>query len=170
MAPMPVNTPWKEPAPDLPLVSREQFLAGCRIRFGQTNPDLISDPYLEYMIRTGHDPFFVRRDLGLPTNRSSADADWCFHMHGATNTLYRGRFILSIGGTVEDSSDPDFQIYNDVIVQDLSGRIWIYLYPRHVFPPIDFHTATTIQDDAIVLIGGLGYPEDRSFGVPRSTC
>ncbi|CAN5677929.1 hypothetical protein BH11ARM2_BH11ARM2_20940 [soil metagenome] len=56
-------------------------------------------------------------------------------------------------------------IYNDVIVRDMRGGVWIYGYPKEVFPPTDFHTATMFGDgsyeDVIFVIGGLGYPADR---------
>src|SRR5262249_23480410 len=60
----------------------------------------------------------------------------------------------------EDYYDADFFIYNDVVVKSPDGEIAIYGYPREVFPPTDFHTATLLPEK-IVLIGSLGYQEDR---------
>ncbi|MDB5806274.1 MAG: hypothetical protein JWN73_3596 [Betaproteobacteria bacterium] len=73
--------------------------------------------------------------------------------------LAHGREIL-IAGEHEDHYDPDFHIYNDVVVKHPDGRIDIYGYPREVFPPTDFHSAT-LAGDQIVLIGNLGNESDR---------
>ena len=63
-------------------------------------------------------------------------------------------------GEHEDYYDPDFYIYNDVIVLGPVGQIDVYGYPKEVFPPTDFHTAT-VERDRIIIIGGLGYSENR---------
>ena len=41
-----------------------------------------------------------------------------------------------------------------------------YIYPRHVFPPTDFQTATLL-DDHIRLIGSCGYQHARREGVTQ---
>jgi hypothetical protein len=82
---------------------------------------------------------------------------------------------VEIGGEYEDFYDPDFLIYNDVIVWHWDGEFneWgtpkrdnakftIYGYPKDVFPPIDNHTATYVPNqNSIYIIGNLGYGEDR---------
>jgi hypothetical protein len=70
---------------------------------------------------------------------------------------------VEIGGEHEDYYDPDFCIYNDVVVHNGQGRFRIFGYPRDVFPPTDFHSATFL-DGAIYVIGNLGYPDDRRPG------
>ena len=75
-------------------------------------------------------------------------------------TTARDGRILLIAGEHEDYYDPDFYIYNDVVVRHPDGRIDIFGYPRDVFPPTDFHTATLVGND-IVIIGSLGYLEER---------
>ena len=70
---------------------------------------------------------------------------------------------MLIGGEHEDHYDPDFCIYNDVFVHGADGSIEILGYPEAVFPPTDFHTATLI-DDAIYIIGSLGYWGRRDYG------
>jgi hypothetical protein len=82
---------------------------------------------------------------------------------GATRSQLPDRRVICIGGEHEDYYDPDFNIYNDVIVLGPIGQIEVYGYPKEIFPPTDFHTAT-IAGDRIVLIGGLGYPGDRRPG------
>jgi hypothetical protein len=81
---------------------------------------------------------------------------WCFSRFGQSETtLPDGRRVL-IAGEHEDWYDPDFYIYNDVVVIRPDDEIEIYGYPRDVFRPTDFHTATLVGD-AIYIIGCLGY-------------
>ena len=87
----------------------------------------------------------------------------CFSRFGMSFTeLPDGRFI-QIGGEHEDFYDPDFCIYNDVIVHNRSGEFQIMGYPKDAFPPTDFHSAT-YMDGFIYIIGGLGYHGERQFG------
>ena len=73
-------------------------------------------------------------------------------------TLPDGREVY-IAGEHEDHYDPDFYIYNDVVVMD-GDQCDILGYATDIFLPTDFHTATLVRDE-IILIGNLGYPEDR---------
>ena len=97
-------------------------------------------------------PFAVRRrpDVVLRSLRAKRHAP-------------AGRSRVLIGGEHEDYYDPDFFIYNDLVVTTQGGRIEIYGYPRAIFPPTDFHTAS-LTDQCMVLVGNLGYPEDRRIG------
>ena len=76
-------------------------------------------------------------------------------------TLPDGRDVF-IGGEHEDHYDPDFYIYNDVVIVD-GDKVDIFAYPESDFPPTDFHTATLVET-TIFLIGNLGYPDDRRIG------
>lgn len=81
---------------------------------------------------------------------------WCACRMGQTMTILEdGRAVL-IAGEHEDGNDPEFCIYNDVIVINPDGQIEIYGYPSEVFPPTDFHTATRVGE-WIYIIGSLGY-------------
>jgi hypothetical protein len=80
-----------------------------------------------------------------------------------TTALPDGRNVC-IGGEHEDYYDPDFCIYNEVIVFGPDDQIDIYGYPREVFPPTDFHTAT-LFGERILIIGGVGYQDSRRPGV-----
>ncbi|HWZ96624.1 MAG TPA: hypothetical protein VN025_02595 [Candidatus Dormibacteraeota bacterium] len=71
--------------------------------------------------------------------------------------------VVCIGGEHEDFYDPDFHIYNDVVVFGLDKQIEILGYPKEVFPPTDFHTATLLGNK-IVIIGSLGYRAERTPG------
>ncbi|MCC6954237.1 MAG: hypothetical protein IT290_08980 [Deltaproteobacteria bacterium] len=91
------------------------------------------------------------------------DPVWCAERFGQSVTfLPDGRMVL-VGGEHEDSSDLDFCIYNDVWVFDPSGVIQIYGYPKEVFPPTDFHSATLVGDQ-LYLVGSLGYWGSRVYG------
>src|SRR6185369_11799713 len=79
---------------------------------------------------------------------------------GQSSTLLGDGRRIAIAGEHEDYYDPDFYIYNDVIVHHPSGEVDIYCYPREVFSPTDFHSATLVGD-RIVLIGRLGYSGTR---------
>lgn len=81
---------------------------------------------------------------------------WCFSRFGQSETTLPDGSRVFIGGEHEDWYDPDFHIYNDVTVIRPGGDIEIYGYPRAVFRPTDFHSATLVGD-AIYIVGGLGY-------------
>jgi hypothetical protein len=85
---------------------------------------------------------------------------WCNMRFGQTRTELPGGRVVRIAGEHEDYYDPDFFIYNDVIVEDPSGEVTIYGYPQDVFPPTDNHSATLVGDDVFV-IGNLGYIHRR---------
>jgi hypothetical protein len=89
---------------------------------------------------------------------------WSFERFGMSETVLADGSVVHIGGEHEDHYDPDFFIYNDVIVIDPAGAINIYAYPQEDFPPTDFHSATRVAD-AIFIIGRLGYPESRALDV-----
>lgn len=182
---MPVLRPWdSNHRESLPLPSREEFLAGKRRRFGQTNPELMEVPFWDYMVRTENDPDVFRGIYPFEDESVYREqwAIWSYRRSGISQTLYRGRYQISIGGGYWDTTEPDYLIYNDVIVRDPSGKVWIYGYPRESFPPTDFHSATLLPradwnlrmfsevkgvpenlKDGIVIIGGLGYPEEWEF-------
>ena len=88
---------------------------------------------------------------------------WCNQRYGRTFHFLEDGTMLQIGGEHEDFSDPDFHIYNDVINLSPKGEVQLYLYPKDIFPPTDFHTSTKIGND-IMIIGALGYREDRIEG------
>lgn len=97
---------------------------------------------------------------------------WCFNRVGQTQTIVRrlnsntlpkdddptasdGFYrTIYIGGEHEDSYDPDFVIYNDVVVihghKETAGlgEIAIYGYPDDDILPTDFHTARYYKEPA----------------------
>jgi hypothetical protein len=113
-------------------------------------------------IKSVYGPFRARDLFKIPTIREEGPI-WTFDRMGATrNKLPDGR-VVCVGGEHEDYYDPDFSIYNDVVVFQPDGQIEIYGYPKGVFPPTDFHTAT-LDGNRLIIIGGLGYADDRRPG------
>jgi len=141
---------------------------------------LVKDPFLEYMIKTQVDPYDIWTKYDPhkyfeQTTRSDVEitAVWSFLRYGRTTTRYKDRYNIHIGGECGDFYDTDFLIYNDVIVDDGAGRVWIYAYPKDIFPPTDFHSATLLGDDygqipqtledSILIVGCAGYQDERYF-------
>lgn len=91
-------------------------------------------------------------------------AVWSSDRFGRSCTRLPDGRVIWIAGEHEDSYDPDFYIYNDVIVIHPDLSIDIYGYPRAIFPPTDFHTATLVGDQ-IYIIGCLGYHGTRQPGI-----
>lgn len=128
------------------------------------HPTDLTNLYWQWVVRFGLSAY----DIHKITKKNDYDkpAFWCAERHGQSRTvLPDGREIL-VGGEYEDSYDPQFYIYNDVIVKHPDGNIEIFGYPNDVFLPTDFHTATLIDDD-IWLIGSLGYTQHRNFNTTQ---
>lgn len=157
----------------MPPFDRDTFRLLRGRTFGSANPQRIRNEYWEYMVRSGEGPYRIRELLQDPRdycNSAAPDPDWCFQRFGTSRTELTDGRVIYVAGEHEDHYDPDFCIYNDVIVvrpargadhTNLSrADVEIYGYPRHIFPPTDFHSATLVGS-WIYLIGNLGYPEDR---------
>ncbi len=131
-------------------------------RFGRENPERMSNPLWDWLIRTRVTAFEAAERFGYPSSFEAGPA-WCCARFGQSATaLPDGRIVL-IGGEHEDYYDPDFKIYNDVIVLRPDGAIDVFGYPQAVFPPTDFHSATLL-DDRILIVGNLGYSDVRKVG------
>jgi hypothetical protein len=169
-------------------ISKEIFDQQRRPRFGLTNPERMQLAFWEWMIRGGdvqsdeeqnalgqiglkmrsgklkssYGPYRARDLFNVPANREDGPI-WTFDRMGATRTELPDGRVICIGGEHEDSYDPDFCIYNDVIIFNPAGEFEIYGYPKEAFPPTDFHTATLL-DDRIIIGGGLGYQDARQSG------
>lgn len=143
-------------------ITRELFLEQRGRRFGNANPERMQIAFWEWMVREGGGPHQVRELFSVPFKREDGPI-WTFSRMGATrNVLPDGRTV-SVGGEYDDYYDPDFCIYNDVVVQSPTGQIEIYGYPSDCFPATDFHTATLV-DKQIVIVGCLGYKQSRRSG------
>lgn len=122
----------------------------------------MSNPVWDWLVRSELDAYGANRRFDGPS-ALGAGPGWCFTRFGQSVTpLSDGRVVL-VAGEHEDSYDPDFYIYNDVVLRHPDGRIDIFGYPTEVFPPTDFHSATLVGE-RVILVGNLGYPEQRRPG------
>jgi hypothetical protein len=141
-------------------VTSDEYLAYKSRRFAVSNLEQMDHPFWKSMIESGADAYEARKKFN---DLNSETPIWCFRRFGKSiNELPDGR-IIEIGGEHEDYYDPDFCIYNDVVVHNLGGTFDIYGYPKDCFPPTDFHSATLVGHH-IYLIGRLGYQGERIFG------
>jgi hypothetical protein len=149
-------------APLDPTVTPELFREWRSPRFGRSNPERMNNPVWEWLIRSKLNAYQANQRLDGPS-ASDAGPGWCFDRFGQSSTrLQDGRNVL-IAGEHEDFYDSDFYIYNDVVVRHTDGVIDIFGYPRDIFSPTDFHSAT-LAGNRIIIIGSLGYPEERQAG------
>lgn len=150
-------------------ITHEMFQQGREPRFGKANPERMHVPLWERMVQEGRSLYWTRKAVGAERRYScSVDVrertpDWTWQRLGQSVTPLPNGRTIHIGGEYEDWYDDDFCIYNDAIVRDPDGGIEIFGYPREVFPPTDFHTATFIGD-RIIIVGSLGYAQDRRPG------
>jgi hypothetical protein len=149
-------------APPDPAITPEVFREWRSPRRGTANPERMHNPLWEWLVRSGWSASRSNAHFQGPSP-FDAGPGWCFERFGRSVTeLPDGRTVL-IAGEHEDGYDPDFHIYNDVVVRHPDGLLEIYGYPIDVFPPTDFHSATLVGN-RIVLIGCLGYSEQRTHG------
>jgi hypothetical protein len=169
-------------------ISRDLFDQQRRPRFGNANPERVRLEFWEWMVRgeenpptgeerglaglgfrmregklkSGYGPYRARDLFNVPLNREDGPI-WTFDRMGRTTSELPDGRVVCIGGEHEDFYDPDFCIYNDVIVFGPEDQIEIYGYPKEVFPPTDFHTASLLNG-RIIIVGGLGYMNERHPG------
>ncbi|MBD2103598.1 ankyrin repeat domain-containing protein [Leptolyngbya sp. FACHB-261] len=139
-------------------VSQEQYLAGRYRRFGNKNPELMEVDFWKAMIRCNR-PAYVARDSFAQTNNCNEPV-WGYQRFGRTITELPDGRIVEIAGEHEDYYDSNFCIYNDVVVYQSDDTFKIFGYPKNIFPPTDFHTATLVGNH-IYIIGNLGYQNER---------
>ncbi|MFT5854187.1 MAG: hypothetical protein ACI8XO_001430 [Verrucomicrobiales bacterium] len=128
-------------------------------RRGRQQAKSQSNPYWKWILETETSAYLANEHFGGPSS-FGGNPVWEASRFGQSKTILPdGREIL-IAGEHEDYYDPDFFIYNDVIIRHPDGNIDFLGYPTDAFPPTDFHSATLL-DDQIILIGNLGYDQDR---------
>lgn len=144
-------------------VTQSLFLEWRSPRFGHSNPTRMDNPVWEWLIHSRIGAYQAGQEMGVPSF-PGVGPTWCFDRFGQTSTeLPDGRTIL-ISGEHEDYYDPDFCIYNDVVVINRDKSTEIYGYPEDIFPPTDFHTSTLLGN-SIIIIGSLGYRDRRQVGM-----
>jgi hypothetical protein len=160
-------------------MSKKKSLASAptRTRYGRTNPERVENELWEKAIQEDWSGYHVAQHVAIKRNVDPRRQDfshssyrdstpgpcWSWQRFGRTSTPLPDGRAIHVAGEHEDSYDADFCIYNDVIVESPGGRREFYLYPKDVLPPTDFHSATLIGDE-IVLIGSLGYRDLRRPG------
>jgi ankyrin repeat protein len=153
-----------EPDRDLLEASASEFQQNRSRRFGTQNPEITNNPFWEGMTRSGISAYQAGILFEIENKFDGKYTPiWCAQRFGQSITFLPDGRIVRVAGEHEDGYDPDFCIYNDVIVHAPEGDVTIYGYPESVFPPTDFHTATLIGDN-IYLIGSLGYQGTRQYG------
>jgi len=260
----------------------DPFRAHMHVIYGDANPTRVDFAFWTIMIKHARqDAYWARLRLtGGMFDELTTGAVWCFRRWGRTMTRLSDGRVVFVGGEHEDYYDPDFKIYNDVVVlrpvvgggrpshlqltiptlvvengggegnegeggedgeeeeggeegdeergevgaegegdegaeeaeeaceeeeeenteQQKEGKeeeedngldifartdeeeetiqslldtheIEIYIYPRDLFPPTDFHTATLLNDGVrIIIIGSLGYSNERRPGETPVYC
>jgi hypothetical protein len=167
-------------------IKKSQYLKNCKRAFGSENPTRFDNSVWDWMIRTESNPYSARVELGVKPNYDPiGNPDFCFRRLGMTHTKLSDGRTVYIAGEHEDWYDPDFCIYNDIVVvrnfrsarcdddgyveygedenDNSNACVEHFGYPCDVFPPTDFHTATLIGDQ-IYIVGSLGYPDTRRGG------
>jgi hypothetical protein len=140
-------------------VTAELFMEWRAARSGTGNPERMTNPVWVWLARQPEiNAYQAYKHFGGDT--MGRGAGWTNQRFGQTLTVLPDGRTLAIGGEHEDSYDPDFWIYNDVIVTAPNGDVEIYGYVPTAFPPTDFHTATLVGDH-IYLVGNLGYASSR---------
>lgn len=137
--------------------------------FGRKNPTNITNLFYQWVIKHDLDAWSIGKMI--IDNYDYDDSFetlplWCQARMGQSRTVLPDGRIILIGGEYEDYYDPDFCIYNDVIVMHPNGNIDVYNYSKAVFTPTDFHSATLVgigSDAHIIIIGSLGCLEDRQY-------
>jgi hypothetical protein len=151
-------------------LSLSDFLQGRNRVYGKKNPHKMNIPFWNAMVRCGAEAEQAENKFLTSKNKYKALSEeankepiWCYKRFGKSITALPNGTYIEIGGEHEDFYMPHFCIYNDVFVHKGDGNFDIYTYPRDVFPPTDFHTATLIGK-YIYIIGNLGYESDRRIG------
>ncbi|WP_414542068.1 ankyrin repeat domain-containing protein [Nostoc sp. CCY0012] len=146
---------------DLLNISKSQYLAGKHRQFGKSNPEVMEVAFWKAMVSGGFGSWYAKKTFN-DTNLYSPPPVWCFDRFGRTITQLPDGRIVEIGGEHEDYYDPDFCIYNDVVVYQGDGSFQILGYPKDIFPPTDFHSATLVGE-YIYIIGSVGYRGERIY-------
>lgn len=142
-------------------VSKDDYLKDKSRIFGESNPQICNKIFWYEMTRCAGNAWLARSQFN--DTDSYNKPVWCYERFGKSIThIGQGEFI-EIAGEHEDYYDPDFCIYNEVFHHKGDGNFTIYQYPKDIFPPTDFHTATLVEN-YIYIIGCLGYMNDRING------
>jgi hypothetical protein len=103
-----------------------QFLADLRANDTEfpDNPTRVDKPFWKYMVIHGDkEAYDARKWFGIDPDpeRWGQEPIFSFSRFGRTETELPDGRIIYIGGEHEDFYDPDFHIYNDVVVVRRTG-------------------------------------------------
>ena len=138
-----------------------------RTRYGTAHPEWVENDLWEQAIHEGWSGYALREHLGIELGSGRFRHDfshssyrdttpgpfWSWQRVGRTSTPLPDGRVIHLAGEHEDGYDPDFCIYNDVVVEYPGGRREFYLYPKDVFPPTDFRAAGAPRDHPDRLAG-----------------
>jgi hypothetical protein len=144
-------------------ITREQFEAFRDVRRGRSNPERMNNPFWEAMVRSRWDGYYAGEHFKAKQGIRNSRPIWCFARRGTSQTLLPDGKVVLVAGAYFDPSDPNYAVYNDVIVKDWNSNLDIYGYPVSDFPPVDFHTTTPVGE-GLYVVGGRGCDEDRVVG------
>ncbi|CAF4387616.1 unnamed protein product, partial [Adineta steineri] len=139
--------------------------------FGTTNPTLMEKPFWKYKISNLHLTAYHARQLNNEHNNfNETDRPvWCFTRLGMTQTYLPDGRLICIGGEHEDGYDPDFQIYNDVVVIENPRMVpvfYTYTLPVPDNFPLSGKRKTRRSDPEIL---GTSNPNDVTiYGYPEN--
>ncbi len=138
-----------------------KWQSACR---GNGQADDMSNLVWEWMFRGRIDPNHANNAFAMSADRP-VQPRWAGCRMGQSKTSLTDGRIIWIAGEHEDFYDPDFYIYNDVIVEQVDGSLKILGYSVEEFSPTDFHSATAVDNDSsIFIIGSIGYQNERREG------
>ena len=146
-------------------VTPEQYAAQRHPVRGHRNPERMDRPVWAWLVREGISAWAAAQKFDAPS-ALAVGPGWCFDRFGCSSTPLPDGRVLRIAGEHEDHYDPDFYIYNDVIVLHPGGDIEIFGYPEDAFPATDFHSATLVGE-SVWIVGNLGYPDRRQPGLTQ---
>lgn len=122
-------------------------------RYGTKNPEKVNNAFYQYMVRNPSESAWAGTKI---FNFESDKPVYSFQRFmRAVIDLEDGRRIL-VGGEHEDWYDPDFFIYNDIVVSNPNGSIDIYFYPFDIFHPIEDANLKE-RDGQLIISGGKQY-------------
>ncbi|UUZ49586.1 hypothetical protein LP420_04795 [Massilia sp. B-10] len=117
------------------------FLAWRAPRAGTANPSRMDNPVWTWLVHTRLCGFRANEALEGPCSTVVGPC-WSFRRFGQARVRLPDGTLVCIGGEHEDHDDPDFHIYNDVVVCLAGRQRPREAYPMDVFEPLDFHSAT----------------------------
>jgi len=143
-------------------ISKQDYLSQKHRVYGGSNPQPCKIPFWYEMVRCNGGAWTARSHYDDKDSFKDKPV-WCYERFGKSITAIGNGEFIEIAGEHEDYYDPDFCIYNEVFHHKGGGDFTIYQYPKEVFPPTDFHSAT-LADGYIYIVGNLGYYEERQYG------